>query len=122
MAETEKLVIISTTGIDNAEKATLPFVVATAALTVDVEVVLILQSAAVMLAKKGMADHVNAPGFMSMKNLLQNFLDLGGKVMLCSPCVKDRNIAPEDFIEGAQLVAAGSVVEEVMSAKSVLTY
>lgn len=122
MAGTEKLVIISTVGIDNPEKATLPFVVATAAQTIDIEVVIILQSAAVMLAKKGMADHVEAPGFMPMKTLLQNYIELGGKLLLCSPCVKDRHIAPEDFVEGAQLIAAATVVDEVMSAKSVVTY
>ena len=122
MATNEKLVIISTTGPDNQEKATLPFVAAVAALTVDVEVVMILQSAAVMISKKGVAENINAPGLMSMKQLLENFLSLGGKLLLCSPCIKERQIQPEEIIEGATMIAAGTVVDEVMSAKSVLTY
>jgi predicted peroxiredoxin len=61
MAEMEKLVIISTTGPENQEKATLPFVIATAAQTVDVKVVVILQASAVLLAKKGYSGNVNAP-------------------------------------------------------------
>ncbi len=118
----EKIVIISTTGIDNQEKATLPFVIGVAALATDVEVVMILQSAAVMLVKKGIAENVHSPGLMPMKELITNFIELGGRIQLCSPCIKERHIEPEEILEGAQLVAAGTVVEEVLSAKAVLTY
>jgi uncharacterized protein involved in oxidation of intracellular sulfur len=122
MAEIEKLVIISTTGPENQEKATLPFVIATAAQTVDAEVVVILQASAVLLAKKGIAENVNAPGLMPLKKLMETFVELGGQLLLCSPCIKERFIKEEDLFPGSQLVAAGTVVEEVLSAKAVLTY
>jgi predicted peroxiredoxin len=122
MAENEKLVIISTIGDENPEKATLPFVLATAAQSMDVEVVVILQSSAVVFAKNGEAEKVNAKGFMPLKNLLETFIELGGLLMLCTPCIKERNISPDDLIKGSVLVAAGSVATEVMSAKSVVTY
>jgi predicted peroxiredoxin len=122
MGTTEKLVIISTTGPDNIEKATLPFVVATAAQTLDAQVVIILQASAVLLAKKGMAENVNAQGFMPLKKLMDTFIEFGGKLFICSPCIKERAILPEDLIEGSQIVAAGTVAEEVLSATSTLTY
>jgi uncharacterized protein involved in oxidation of intracellular sulfur len=122
MATSEKLVIISTTGIDNPEKAILPFVLATAALTVDTEVVIILQTAAVMLAKKGIAGTVNVPGFMPLEKLLDTFIEMGGRLLLCTPCVKERQISPEELVQGSTLIAAATIVEETMSAKAVLTY
>ncbi len=122
MAENEKLVIISTTGPENQEKATLPFVIATAAQTVDVKVVVILQSTAVLLAKKGNAKHVNAPGLMPLEKLLDTFIELGGELMVCSPCIKERFIKEEELVAGSKLVAAGTVVEEILSATSVVTY
>jgi len=118
----EKLVIISTTGPENQEKATLPFVIATAAQTVDVKVVMILQASAVLLAKKGAAENVNAQGLMPLAKLMQTFIDLGGELLLCSPCIKERFIKEEEIVPGAKLIAAGTVVSEVMSARSVLTY
>ena len=122
MAKTEKLVIISTTGPDNIEKATLPFVVATAAQTLDAQVVIILQASAVLLAKKGMAENVNANGFMPLKKLMDTYIELGGQLFVCAPCMKERLIQPTDLVEGSIVVAAGTVAEEVLSATSTLTY
>lgn len=118
----DKLVIISTNGPENSEKATLPFVLATAAQTVDVKVVVILQANAVMVAKKGEAEVISAPGFLPLKSLVDTFLELGGELLLCTPCVKERGISDQELVEGAAPIAAGTVVAEVLSAKSVVTY
>lgn len=122
MADTEKIVIISTTGPEFQEKATLPFVVATAAQSVDAHAVIILQASAVLLAKKGVAENVNSPGLMPLKQLLDTFIELGGELLICSPCIKERHITEEDLVSGAKPVAAGTVVTEVLSAKATLTY
>jgi predicted peroxiredoxin len=122
MAGNEKLVIISTIGSENPEKATLPFVLATAAQATDVDVEVILQSTAVVLAKKGEAENVKAHDFMPLIELMNNYISQGGKLNVCSPCLKSRNIAKEDLIEGSVVIAAGTVVSEVLSAKSVVTY
>ncbi len=122
METNEKIVIISTIGKDSPEKATLPFVLATAALATDVEVSVILQSDSVVLAKKGEADQVKANGLLPLKELLDSFMELKGNLLLCSPCLKERNIKEGDLIEGSQIIAAGTVVTEVLSATSVVTY
>lgn len=122
MTETEKLVIISTIGSENPEKATLPFVLATAAQATDVEVVVILQSAGVILARKGEAEVVRAHELMPLKDLIDTYVEMGGKLHLCSPCLKSRGISKEDLIEGSEIIAAGTVISEVMSAKTVITY
>jgi predicted peroxiredoxin len=122
MAEKEKLVIISTIGAENPEKATLPFVLATAAQASDVEVVVILQSNSVVLAKIGEAEKANAKGFMPVKELIDAYISSGGTLLLCSPCLKERNITREELISGTSIIAAGTVVTEVMSTRSVVTY
>ncbi|SDB93124.1 DsrE family protein [Williamwhitmania taraxaci] len=122
MAENEKIVIISTVGSEDPEKATLPFVLATAAQASDVEVVVILQSNAVTLARHGEAEKVNAKGFIPIKELIDAYISLGGSLLLCSPCLKARDITKEELIDGFAIIAAGTVVTEVMSANSVITY
>jgi uncharacterized protein involved in oxidation of intracellular sulfur len=122
MEQKEKIVIISTIGNEHPEKATIPYVMATAAEALDVEVVIILQSNAVVLAKLGEADKVVASGFMPVKQLIENYIEMGGNLLLCSPCLKERNISKEDLINGSEIIAAGTVITEVLSATSVLTY
>ena len=122
METTDKIVVISTTGPEFQEKATLPFVVATAAQTVDTHVVIILQASAVLLAKKGIAGNVNSPGLMPLKQLMDTFIELGGELLICNPCIKERHITEDELVAGAKPIAAGTVVTEVLSAKAVLTY
>lgn len=122
MEQNEKIVFICTAGPTNPEKATLPFVIATAALAMDVAVTMILQSDAVELAREGVAEQVNAKGFLPFKQLLDSFLEQEGVMMLCSPCLKERNIGPDQIIKNAQVIAAGTVVIEMMSATNVVSY
>ena len=122
MAENEKIVLISTVGSENPEKATMPFILATAAQASDVEAVVVLQSNAVVLAKKGEAEKVNAKGFQPVKKLIDTYVELGGKLLLCSPCLKERNISEGELIEGSTIIAAGTLITEILSAKSVVTY
>jgi len=122
MKSNEKLVIISTIGDENPEKATLPFVLATASQASEVEVIIILQANAVLIAKRNEAEKINAQGFMPLKELVDTYISLGGTLLVCSPCLKVRNIMKEELIDGAVIIAAGTVVSEVLSAKSVVVY
>lgn len=116
------MVVIVTVGPDNHERATIPFVMATAAQTMDVEVTIILQAEGVLLAKKGGVDNIAASGFMPLKQLLDTFLELKGKFFICTPCIKSRGIVEGDLVPGSQLIAAGTVVSESLSANAVLNY
>jgi predicted peroxiredoxin len=119
----EKLVFMVTHGPADAELATVPFVMAAAALASDVEVVMGFQGPGVELVKRGVAETVNAPEFVPLAKLLDDVRSLGGQLLVCSPCIKSRGIAaPDDLVDGAQVVAAGRFVAEVTSATSTLVY
>ncbi|RKZ28135.1 sulfur reduction protein DsrE [bacterium] len=118
----KKLVIISTHGPDNAEKAILPFVAATAAQSLGTEVNIISQSNCVEIVSKGGAEKVQAEHFPNLKELLDLFIEQGGKLLVCSPCMKARCMTEEDLIDGATIVSAGTVIKEVDEADKVLVY
>jgi len=121
MAGHEKLVIMVTHGPDDPERATVPFVMACAALASEVEVVLGFQADGVRLVQVGQAETVQAPEFPPLAKLLADFQELGGALLVCSPCVKSRGIA-ESLIPGAEIVAAARFVAEVTSATNTLSY
>jgi predicted peroxiredoxin len=123
MAETQKkLVLMVTNGTENAELATIPFVMATTAQASDVDVLMGFQGNGVMLALKGMSDHVAAAGFPPLKDLMKIYIEGGGKLYVCGPCVGSRRIAKEDMVEGATVVGAATFIAECMSATNVLVY
>lgn len=121
MADQEKLVILATHGPETPELATIPFVMACAALASDVEVVMGFQADGVCLMHQGEADTVRAAEFPPLSKLLADFHELGGKSLVCGPCVKSRGIG-ETLIEGAEVVAAARFIAEITSAKACLTY
>jgi uncharacterized protein len=123
MADTEKLVFMVTHGPAEPELATIPFVMAAAALASDVHVVMGFQADAVELVRTGVAEDVEAPGFPPLRTLLADVRELGGLLLVCGPCLKSRGItAPDDLVEGAEVVAAGRFVAEITSATNSLVY
>ncbi len=121
MADQEKLVIMATHGPEDPERATIPFVMACAALASDVAVVMGFQADGVRLVHEGEAETVQAPEFPPLAKLLNDFRELGGTLLVCSPCVKSRGIA-ESLVPGAEIVAAARFVAEVTSATNTLVY
>lgn len=120
--QTEKIIYIATHGAENPEKASLPFVLANAALAMDVEAVVALQGTAVTLAKEGCMQHVFAAGLPPMKELVDNFLAQGGRLMVCVPCIRERKIDESDLVEGAELMAAAKLTQEILTANATLVY
>jgi predicted peroxiredoxin len=121
-APAEKITIIGTHGTDDPEMLSLPFIMGNAALAMDVNVVVILQGSAVLGATKSCLKHVLAQGHPSLRKLVVDFMEFGGMLLLCAPCLDVRNIAKEELVEGAVPVKAARVVSEVLESRAVLTY
>jgi uncharacterized protein involved in oxidation of intracellular sulfur len=121
MTERQKLVIMATHGVEDPERATIPFVMGCAALASEVDVVIGFQADAVCLVHQGEAATVEAPGFPPLAKLLADFQELGGTLLVCTPCAKSRGIV-DSLIAGTELVAAARFVAEVTSATSTLSY
>ena len=90
----DKLVFMITHGTDDPEHVTIPFVMAAAALASDVQVVIGLQADAVWLGTKGGGDAVAADGFPPLAKLMNDYREMGGKLLVCNPCMKSRGIDP----------------------------
>jgi len=120
--KTEKIVIFATHGPDDPERATFPFVMANAALVMDTEAVIILQGAGVLLATKGSYDHVYAAGLPPVQQLMGSFLEQGGKLLVCTPCIKERHIEESMLVETAEPIAAARAIQESLEAKAILNY
>ena len=120
--EKEKIVLVATHAGEDPERATFPFLVANAAQAMDVEAVVVLQGTGVFLAKQGYAKHVLAPGLTPLKTLIDSYVANGGKILVCLPCIEERQISHADLVPGSELIKAGRLVVEMTGAKSTAVY
>jgi len=119
----EKILYMCTCGKDRSELAHNPFVLANAALAMDIQATIVLSGDGVHSAVPGYADDMpQGGGFPPMKKLLADFLELGGTLWVCGPCIESRNIKEADLIEGAEVTAAGSVNLAAMEADAVFVF
>ncbi len=121
--KTEKIVYIATHAGEDPEKASMPFVMATAALAMDIQATIALQGNGVYIARKGYVENMlPGGGFPPIKDLISSFLELGGQLKVCVPCIKERNIEKADLIDGAEMTAAAALTEEILDANANLVY
>ena len=118
----EKMVIFVTHACEDPDRATLPFVCGNAALAMDMEVIVVLQGVGVLLAKKGCYEHVFAGGLAPLKESVDTFVEMGGEIWVCTPCIKERKITEDMLIDFAITVTAGKVVMASVAADAVLNY
>jgi uncharacterized protein len=107
---------------DNADKATVAFVVANAAAASDKEALVFLSIEGVRLAQKGYAADVHEEGFSPLADLMENFVNAGGKIWVCSPCFAKRKLDPESLVKGATIVGGAKLVEFLSDGAASLSY
>ena len=111
-----KLYIIGQWGPEAAERCYGPFVTGTTAQSQDVEVKIFLMMDAVYLMKKGVAEKVKAPGFPPLPELIDMFLEEGGKIELCSNSAEFRGIAEKDLRdERIGIAGAATMIDDTLN-------
>lgn len=107
----------------DGDKATLGFVVANAALGSEKDTMIFLSSDGVYCAAKGEAEKINegAP-FAPLVELVNKFVNAGGKIYVCTPCMKKRGISEEDLIEGATPAGGAALVEWLSNGSPSVAY
>ncbi|HEU5318557.1 MAG TPA: DsrE family protein [Chloroflexota bacterium] len=117
-----KIMANCTHGREDAERATLPFIVGNVAATADQEAVVLLTVDGVWLATKGYADDIQKEGFQPLRDVIRSFVENGGQVWACGACTKPRGITEDTLIEGARIVTAANVVEYLASGAATLSF
>jgi predicted peroxiredoxin len=117
-----KLCVSITHAKNDADKATVGFVVANASVASAQETLVFLSTEAVHLAVKGYAEEIHEEGFAPLKELLGNFVKAGGTIYVCSPCLKKRGLDDKPLVEGATVVGGAKLVEFLAAGAACISY
>jgi predicted peroxiredoxin len=117
-----KLCVSITHAKNDPDKATVGFVVANASVASAQETLVFLSTEAVRIAVKGYAEEIHEEGFAPLKELVSNFVTAGGRIYVCSPCIKKRGLGDEPLIEGATIVGGAKLVEFLAAGAACISY
>ena len=107
---------------NDADKATVAFVVANAAAASEKETMVFLSTEGVRLATPGYADDIAEEGFAPLRDLMANFAKAGGKIYVCSPCFKKRKLDETKLVAGATIVGGAKLVEYLSDGSPCVSY
>jgi predicted peroxiredoxin len=101
-----KVVINLSTGLEDAEKVTVAFLVGGAALDAGKQVAMFLTKEAVRLALPGIADATACEGCPPLSRLFQQFADGGGELLVCPICFNTKKLEEGQLVANARLAGA----------------
>jgi predicted peroxiredoxin len=119
--ETQKLVVSISHGGEN-ELSTVGFTIANGGLANDQDVSIFLTSNGVDIVRKNAIDTTQVEPFSPLKTLVDTFIEQGGTIWACSPCVKGRGYTEADFIDGVIVTGASPMLEEIGNGAATLSF
>jgi predicted peroxiredoxin len=122
MADDTKVVINLATGLEDAERVTVAFLVGGAAVEQGKQVTMFLTKEAVRLALPGFADAVACEGCPPLARLFDQYASGGGELLVCPICFSARKLDESQLVGNARLGGATPLWEWIGEGATVFSY
>ena len=116
-----KLVVVLTIGRDDPELVSTALAIAINGLTFDKEVLLVLQGKAINIARKNFLGKISFPPFDPIVDLLRNYIEIGGRILVCTPGIEGYHVSNDELIDNVVIGGGATFITEIEGAQ-VLTY
>ncbi|ADB52244.1 DsrE family protein [Conexibacter woesei] len=116
------VVINLATGHEDAERVTVAFLVATAALAKGRQVTMFLTKEAVRLGLPGYGEAIEVSGAPPVARLLSQFADGGGELLVCPICFSGRQLDEAALVPNAVLGGATPLFDRIGDGATVFSY
>ena len=105
-----KFLFTVTTYDADPDRVATPFVLANSALAVGGDVLIWLTVEGANLARKGAADTLIPKSFPPVAELLNAYIENGGRIGVCPPCGKTHGVTNENMLTNAEWMGAAAVI------------
>jgi predicted peroxiredoxin len=122
MADNSRVLVNLATGMEDAERVTVAFLVATAAVDKGKQVGIWLTKDAVRLALPDEAKGEACDGCPPLERLFGQFADGGGELLVCPICFNARKLDESELVANAKLVGATPLHEWIGEGATVFSY
>jgi len=116
------LLYVQTSGIDTPERLYSPFILAQTAKAMDIDAIIYFLGMGVTVLKKGNAEQIKMGAFPSLKEVMDQAIKAGVKIMVCEQSCKLINLNSGDFIPLAEIVGAATLNDLVLEADGTMWF
>src|SRR2546423_12876105 len=122
MADSNKVVINLATGLEDAERVTVAFLVGGAALEQGKRVAMFLTKEAVRLGLPDYAEATACEGCPPLSRLVEQYASGGGELLVCPICFTARKLDDANLVPNARLAGATPLWEWIGDGATVFSY
>ena len=122
MTDNGEVVVNLATGLEDAERVTVAFLVGGAALEQGKKVAMFLTKEAVRIGLPGYTEGVACDGCPPLSRLLQQYAEGGGELLVCPICFNARKLDEGGLAANARLAGATPLWEWIGEGATVFSY
>jgi predicted peroxiredoxin len=122
MPEKKKILYIQTSGVDTPERTYAPFILATTAAMMGIDATVYFVIKGVSVVKKGEAEKIKMGSFPSLKEVMDQAVKAGVKLVVCEQSCQLLGIPRGDFTQQAKIVGAATLNDLALDADAVLCF
>ena len=123
MAEKKKSILyVQTSGVDSPKRLYSPLVLGMTAKAMDIDATVYFLGMGITVVKKGMAETVKEGSFPTVKEIMDQAIAAGVKLLVCEQSTQLLNINRGDFIPEAKIVGAATLNDLVLDADATMWF
>ena len=122
MPDNTKVVVNLATGLEDAERVMIAFLVGGAAVEQGKQVTMFLTKDAVKLATPGIAEGVACEGCPPIERLFEQYVTGGGELLVCPICWNARGLEGSELVPNAAIGGATPLWEWIGDGATVFSY
>lgn len=116
------ILYVQTSGVDTPKRLYSPLVLAMTAKAMDIEATVYFLGTGVTVVKKGEAEKVREGSFPTVKEIMDQAIAAGVKLMVCEQSTQLLNLDRGDFIPEARIVGAATLNDLALDADATMWF
>jgi predicted peroxiredoxin len=122
MAKKKHILYVQTSGVDTPKRLYSPFVLGLTAKAMDIDATIYFLGSGVTVVKKGAAEKVKEGNFPTVKEIMDQAIAAGVRLLVCEQSCKLLCIERGDFIPEAKIVGAATLNDLVLDADGTMWF
>ncbi len=116
------ILYVQTSGIDTPERLYSPFILAQTAKAMGIDATIYFLGMGITVVKKGNAEKIKLGKFPSLKEVMEQAIKAGVKLMVCEQSTQLINLTRGDFIPEVEIVGAATLNDLVLEADGTMWF